>query len=80
MHRKVDPERYRESLARLQGVFAGISETVAKVSRWRCPYKDAENRCTAELRCRNQVYVGQEEAQEVRCAGDNLKFEALGKE
>ena len=76
MERKIDPTRYRESLAKLQKVLAGIVETVTEVSKWRCPYKDVENRCTAELRCRNQVRVERNGLQEIHCAGDDLNFEA----
>ena len=52
--RKVDKERYRRSLERLNEIFQGISDTVNEVSTWRCPYKDAQDRCTAQFRCRNQ--------------------------
>ena len=50
----VDPERYRRSVARLEQIFRGISDTVNAVSAWRCPYKDARDRCTAKFGCRNQ--------------------------
>ena len=52
--RKVDKERYQRSLERLNEIFQGISDTVNEVSTWRCPYKDAQDRCTAQFRCRNQ--------------------------
>ena len=51
---QVDKERYRRSLERLNEIFQGISDTVNEVSTWRCPYKDAQDRCTAQFRCRNQ--------------------------
>ena len=51
---KVDPERYRRSVERLTEIFRGISETVNVVSTYRCPYKDAQDRCTAQFGCRNQ--------------------------
>ena len=47
-------ERYRASVARLHEIFSGISETVTEVSQWRCPYKNADDRCTANFGCRNQ--------------------------
>ena len=50
----VDPEKYRKSLVRLDQVFRSISETVSEVSRHRCPYKNAQDRCTAQFGCRNQ--------------------------
>ena len=51
---KVDPERYRRSVERLTDIFRGISETVNVVSTYRCPYKNAQDRCTAQFGCRNQ--------------------------
>ena len=52
--RKVDPERYRRSVETLTEIFRGISETVNVVSTYRCPYKNAQDRCTALFGCRNQ--------------------------
>ena len=52
--KKVDEERYRRSLDRLHEIFKDISDTVAEVSASRCPYKNAEDRCTAQFGCRNQ--------------------------
>ena len=51
---QVDRERYEASLARLHDIFKDISDNVTTVSRWRCPYKNVEDRCTAEFGCRNQ--------------------------
>ena len=51
---RVDPERYRRSVARLTEIFRGISETVNVVSAYRCPYKNIQDRCTAQFGCRNQ--------------------------
>ena len=53
-HQPVDPERYRRSVARLTEIFRGISDTVNVVSTYRCPYKNAQDRCTALFGCRNQ--------------------------
>ncbi len=54
MEQKFDQQRYKNSMARLQEIFAVISDTVTEVSLWRCPYKDVEDRCTASFGCRNQ--------------------------
>ncbi len=51
---KVDSKLYRRSVERLTEIFRGISETVNVVSTYRCPYKDAQDRCTAKFGCRNQ--------------------------
>lgn len=54
MAQSVDKERYEASLARLYDIFRDISDTVTVVSQRRCPYKNVEDRCTAEFGCRNQ--------------------------
>ena len=54
MDQNLDIERYRASIARLEGIFRGISETASQVSTWRCPYKNVQARCTAGFGCRNQ--------------------------
>ncbi len=60
MRRKVDPLRYQASLERLYHIFKGMSDTVNEVSRWRCPYKNVQDRCTANFGCRNQLRDGSE--------------------
>ncbi|MDA0771086.1 MAG: hypothetical protein O2821_12830 [Chloroflexi bacterium] len=50
----VDRSRYESSLQRLDDIFRDISGTVTEVSKWRCPYKNVENECTANFGCRNQ--------------------------
>lgn len=52
---RVDKKRYEASISRLHDIFAGMSETVTEVSKWRCPYKNVEDRCTANFGCRNQL-------------------------
>ena len=54
----IQKERYSASLARLYDIFKGISETTNQVSSWRCPYKNAQDRCTAGFGCRNQLQTG----------------------
>jgi hypothetical protein len=51
---EVDKERYQSSMDQLQEIFRDIAETVDQVSAWRCPYKNAQDRCTAPFGCRNQ--------------------------
>ncbi len=50
----LDPERYRRSMARLDEILRGINLTANDVSKYRCPYKNAQSRCTAGFGCRNQ--------------------------
>ena len=49
-----DRDKYAASLRRLDGIFRGISKSVSEISRSRCPYKNAQDRCTAKFGCRNQ--------------------------
>ena len=51
-----DKERYKRSMARLHEIFQGVSDTASSVSTWRCPYKNAQDRCTAGFGCRNQQF------------------------
>ena len=39
---------------RLWDIYRQIGETANLVSTQRCPYKDAQDRCTARFGCRNQ--------------------------
>ena len=52
--RPVDRERYRRSVSRLAAIFRDINDTANRVSARRCPYKNAQSRCTAKFGCRNQ--------------------------
>ncbi len=71
---RVDRERYRKSLARLDEIFRGISDTVNQVSMYRCPYKNVEDRCTAQFGCRNQDH-NVPEGQLFVCTGsDDLDY------
>jgi hypothetical protein len=51
---EIDIERYRASVSRLQKIFSDINETANRVSMYRCPYKNAQDLCTANFGCRNQ--------------------------
>ena len=52
-----DKEGLQRSLSRLWEIYRDINETVNEVSRWRCPYKNKDDRCTARFGCRNQLYA-----------------------
>ena len=47
MSEPVDKDKYRVSIRRLEDIFSGISETATEVSQYRCPYKNAQDRCPA---------------------------------
>ena len=50
----IDPDSYRRSMSRLEAIFRDMNETANVVSTYRCPYKNAQDRCTAKFGCRNQ--------------------------
>ena len=73
MNQKDNPARYQASLDRLYNIFKEMSDTVNEVSRWRCPYKSVQDRCTASFGCRNQLRDGSEGLQ--ACVGsDKLDY------
>ena len=37
-----------------EDIFRDISHSADEVSKWRCPYKNVQDRCTAKFGCRNQ--------------------------
>ncbi|MBI4306744.1 MAG: hypothetical protein HY678_10540 [Chloroflexi bacterium] len=54
---RFDPERARASLSRLMEIYRDIAIRADQVSTYRCPYKNARARCTAEFKCRNQHFT-----------------------
>ena len=70
----MDKEKYEKSLSRLESIFREMSSSVTDVSKWRCPYKNVENHCTAKFGCRNQDFdVPQNEL--YKCMGsDKLDY------
>ena len=74
MDQRVDTERFRASMARLYDIFKDISETVGEVSTRRCPYKNAQDRCTAKFRCRNQHFTGVPGELAICTGSDNLDY------
>lgn len=51
----LNPEEYRKRVDRVTEMFSGMVEHADEQSRTRCPYRDAQDACTALFRCRNQV-------------------------
>ena len=50
----VDKQQLKNSMARLWEIYKEMGSVANKVSTWRCPYKNANDRCTAKIRCVNQ--------------------------
>ncbi len=54
---KGDAAAYRERLDRITEIFAGMVGHAEVQARFRCPYRDRHDRCTAAIRCRAQLKV-----------------------
>ena len=67
----IDPKAYQESLERLGKIFTGMVQHADEVSKFRCPYRDRMDFCTAKFKCRNQISGGVEEAPET-CGHDGV--------
>jgi hypothetical protein len=73
---QVDKERLKASMSRLYEIYRDIAETANEVSRWRCPYKDAQDRCTAQFKCRNQFFTGTPGEPAICTGSDKLNYRA----
>ena len=74
MRQEVDKESYKASIERLHDIFKDMSKSVDKVSRWRCPYKNAKDRCTANFGCRNQDREVPVDEMPICTGSDNLDY------
>ena len=70
----IDTDRYRRSMSRLEAIFRDINETVNVVSKSRCPYKNAQDRCTAKFGCRNQYRSVPDGELFICTSDDNLDY------
>ena len=50
----IDPSEYQQRLNRLSSILGEITEQAQTQSATRCPYKDAQDQCTAKFGCRFQ--------------------------
>ena len=71
---QVNRPRYEASIRRLDDIFRGMSDTVNEVSKWRCPYKNVKDRCTANFGCRNQDRSVPEGELFICLSDDNLDY------
>ena len=74
----VDKNRHHESIVKLYEIYKGISQTVDSNSKWRCPYKNVKDECTADFGCRNQKRVDQQSDVLVCTGSDNLNYRDAG--
>ena len=55
----VTPPNLNRSLESIQKIYTDIAKVADKVTKSRCPYKDAKSMCTAMFACSNQNWNGQ---------------------
>jgi len=51
---KLEPEEAQKRIDRISEMFSEIVSHAEKMSQTRCPYRDRNDYCTADFRCRNQ--------------------------
>ena len=71
---QIDTDRLRASLDRLWKIYREMGEVANEVSRWRCPYKNAQDLCTANFGCRNQLRTGTSGPLPNCTGSDNLDY------
>ena len=71
---KIDKIQVRASLDRLYDVFKEIGGVANQVSKWRCPYKNQHDRCTANFDCRNQLHIHKPGDQAICTGSDKLDY------
>ena len=69
-----DKEKLRASLDRLWQIYQDIGKTASQVSAWRCPYKDRQDRCTANFGCRNQLRADGPDQLPICTGSDDLDY------
>ena len=74
MRDKLDKKQYEASISRLSEIFSDMSNTVNQVSTWRCPYKNVDDLCTANFKCRNQLKDTTDSHLPVCTGSDNLDY------
>ena len=54
---QLDVEAARKSMARMADIFRDIAQHAEDSTLKRCPYKNAQSRCTAKFGCDNQHFT-----------------------
>jgi hypothetical protein len=71
-----DKERFQASMTRLWEIYKDIGAVASEVSTWRCPYKNAKDRCTAGFGCRNQSFVDGPNEMALCTGSDKLDYQS----
>ena len=70
----IDKDKLKASMAKLNNIYTDIAQTTTEVSRWRCPYKNAKDRCTAKFGCRNQSFADGSDQLALCIGSDKLNY------
>ena len=52
--KKIDRHAYEQSLEKLGKIYSDIADHAQQQARFRCPYKNRRDECTAKFGCRYQ--------------------------
>ncbi|MDX1982880.1 MAG: hypothetical protein SFV51_21600 [Bryobacteraceae bacterium] len=66
----MDPKEYKERMDRLYDILSGIAAHAGEQSKFRCPYKNRHDQCTANFGCRNKRKP-RKEGEPPACASDD---------
>ena len=69
-----DADAARQSMSRLQSIFRDIAVKAEESFRERCPYKNAQSRCTAKFGCGYQHFTANPSALPVCTGSDKLDY------
>jgi hypothetical protein len=67
---------YKQRLDQLYEILAGIAEHANTQAKFRCPYKDRHDQCTATFGCRNKRKPKQEGGLPVCASDDKLNYQS----
>lgn len=63
-----------KSLTRLFDIYKDISFNADEISKYRCPYKNAKSKCTANFQCKNQYFQNDEQELAICTGSDKLDY------
>ena len=69
-----DADAARKSMSRLQSIFRDIAVKAEESFRERCPYKNAQSRCTAKFGCGYQHFTADPSSLPVCTGSDKLDY------
>tara|TARA_B110000438_G_scaffold257782_1_gene266097 strand:+ start:1598 stop:1873 length:276 start_codon:yes stop_codon:yes gene_type:complete len=67
-------KKLEKSLTRLYDIYKDISFNADEISKYRCPYKNAQSKCTANFQCRNQYFQKNDKELAICTGSDKLDY------